>query len=257
MVGIDQFLANSPYSAPVDLKKLRFIYQAIEQHVTSKNVSVKDLRILEVACGNGGITLPLASLGCTVRAFDIDIEEVLLIERGASKKGFTNLTVTVDDAYTFQDGNLYDIVIMAEVIYALPDLDRLLSNISSLMHDGACLIVTMPNGYGPWQIKRHLDPFTYLRKSNFLRKVMGKPSYKFSSDADSAHYFTKKQVLKLFHSYSQHFLSMRNSDSILGPFGTLRNSPYAGSLDIKLADLLPHWASSGWYFSFQKNSNGQ
>ena len=85
-LDLDTFIVSSPYNDPVDIKKLKFIFSAIDNYVKAKNKKIRDLHILEVACGRGGITLSLASLGCQVTAFDIDEKAVADLKDSIDKK---------------------------------------------------------------------------------------------------------------------------------------------------------------------------
>lgn len=67
------FLAASGYRRVVDVKKLSFIFVAVQDYCTARGRQPSDVRILEAGCGAGGITLPLATLGATITGFDIDL----------------------------------------------------------------------------------------------------------------------------------------------------------------------------------------
>lgn len=252
MVAKQDYLAATPYTAPVEFKKLGYIYEAIEEQARLQGISVHDLRILEVACGEGGITLPMASLGCPVRAFDLDSAAAELTQQRGMEKGFSNLTVTTDNGFTFNDGTQYDLLIVSEVINQVSEPSRFMENVARSMKDGACLIVTLPNGYGPWQVKNRFDPRNWLRKSNLLRAALGKRTYHRSRGVDSCHYFTRKRLVDLLKKHSLHLRNMANSDSLFAMSSITRKNRRIGAWDVKLADALPYWAASGWYFTFQK-----
>ncbi|MCE9552048.1 MAG: methyltransferase domain-containing protein [Planctomycetes bacterium] len=252
MIAKQDYLAATPYTAPVEFKKLGYIYEAIEEQARLRGTSINELRILEVACGEGGITLPMASLGCPVRAFDLDSGAAELTQQRGVEKGFSNLTVTTDNGFTFYDGTQYDLVIVSEVINQVSEPDRFIENIARSMKEEALLIVTLPNGYGPWQVKNRVDPRNWLRKSNLLRAALGKRTYHSSRGVDSCHYFTRRRLVDLFKKHSLHLVNMANSDSFFAMSSITRKNQRIGNLDVKLADALPFWAASGWYFSFRK-----
>src|SRR5512134_2992591 len=101
-VTFQDFAAASPYTDPVDRKKLLFVYRAVEDLAAERRVPASELSILEVACGVGGITLPLAKLGARVRALDIDRDDVARLTARARELRLDNLTAAVEDAYTFR-----------------------------------------------------------------------------------------------------------------------------------------------------------
>ena len=90
------FLEATTYSDAVGREKLRFIYAAIEHFAARRGRSFANLAILEVACGGDGITLPLASLGSRVTAFDINAECVEQVQTIARHRGLINLTLTLE-----------------------------------------------------------------------------------------------------------------------------------------------------------------
>lgn len=253
---LDIFISASHYTAPVDIKKLKFIFSAISNYANSKHKDLETLHILEVACGRGGITLPLASLQCQVKAFDINEKDVETLRAQASRAGIVNLDIRVDNAYTFDDGKTYDIVIASEVFEHVIEPSKLAANIVKRMKEGSFLIVTTPNGYGPWELKNCLDILTHLRKSNFLRRLLNKPPYIKGSGAHHCQFYTKVQLEKLFSEFSLSPVGFANSDSFLTIFSPLRKSASLGNIDIKLADVLPHWMASGWYFVFEFKLTG-
>src|SRR5512132_4402462 len=68
---LSNFISVTTYTNPVDIKKLRFIYSAIDKYSVTSGKEFDKIHILEVASGTGGITFPLSSLGAEVTAFDI------------------------------------------------------------------------------------------------------------------------------------------------------------------------------------------
>lgn len=156
---LDNFIFSSYYTDPVDIKKLKFIFSAIERYAHLRSKQFEDLRVLEVGCGRGGITFPLASLGCQVRAFDIDTNSVEHIQAQISQNRIENLIVTVDSGYTFDDGIGYDVIIASEVFEHVLEPSTLAANITRRMMEASYLVVTIPNGYGPWELKNRVNQF--------------------------------------------------------------------------------------------------
>lgn len=248
---LDIFISNTIYKDPVDIKKLKFIFTAMDKYASLKNKDIENLRVLEVGCGKGGITFPLASLGCQVRAFDINENSVGYVQSQINTNKIKNLIVTLDNGYTFNDGKTYDIVIASEVFEYFLEPLKLAANITRRMAEGSYLILTTPNGYGPWELKNRVIPIFYLRKWNLLRHLIGKPPYVKGSGMDRYQYYTKKRLVKLFSKFSLRLVNFSKSDSILTIFSPLRRSAFLGNIDIKLADALPYWLASGWYFIFE------
>ena len=251
--GLERFLSASPYTEPVDIKKLKFVYAAIERFASSRGRKMASLEILEVACDEGWITLPLAALGGRVTAFDINDNAVEILRTEIERRNIRNLTVTVGDGNTFDDGRAYDVVVASEVFEHVTDPERFAANVVRKMKEDGCLIVTVPNGYGPWETKNRLDLRLQLRKSNALRRMLGKPPYAAGTGIDHCQFYTRQKLVGLFAKRGLRPTAFAKSDSFLTVFRPLRRSRLFGAIDGRLADLLPAGLASGWYFVFEKD----
>ncbi len=245
---LETFIKSSSYTSPQYIKRLKFIFSAICQYTQSKNKSFEELEILEFGCGTGGITFPLASLGSQITALDIDPSVVSVILERIRKEELNNVIVVEADGHSFDDNKSYDLVIASEVLEHVAKPREFLQRIKARVNKGSWFIVTIPNGYGPWQIKRRLSIITFLRRNNRLRSIFGKKPY--TTGQDHCQFYTKKRFLKMLSEFSFRLRDFGKSDSILAIFET-RRGPLFGKADVRLADILPWWLASGWYFVFE------
>jgi 2-polyprenyl-3-methyl-5-hydroxy-6-metoxy-1,4-benzoquinol methylase len=250
-VSFQEFAAASPYTDPVDRKKLLFVYRAVEDFAAERRVAASGLRILEVACGEGGITLPLARLGARVRALDIDAREIALLRNAARERRLDNLTATVEDALSFRDDESYDIVVASEVLEHVLDPDRMLENIVRHMNPGGLLVVTTPNGYGPWELSNYVRPRHIARRWSWLRRAMGKAPYVAGAGPDHCQHFTRGRLTAMFCRHGLEVHRFSNSDFVLTVSRRLRRHRILGQFDADFANLLPHWMASGWYVALR------
>jgi 2-polyprenyl-3-methyl-5-hydroxy-6-metoxy-1,4-benzoquinol methylase len=169
---LDEAIAASHLAyRPYERKKLRFILNAIDQFTRDRGRELAEVSILEIGCGQGGVALPIARLGCRITAFDVDADEVAVLNSRAKDLGL-DLTATVSNGKDYSDGRIYDIVIASEVFEHLTDPPGMVANIKKHMREASRLIVTVPNGYGPWQTLDRLSIRTRIRKSNLLRRLL-------------------------------------------------------------------------------------
>ena len=251
-VTFQQFIAASPYTDPVDRKKLLFVYRAVEDFAAERRVQASSLSILEVACGVGGITLPLARLGARVRALDIDERDVAaLLARARELNLDRNLAALVEDAYTFRHEARYDVIIASEVIEHVMDPDALLANVVRHLEPGGLVIVTTPNGYGPWELSNYVRPRYVMRRWNWLRRLLGLPPYAAGTGPDHCQHFTRGSLKKLFDRHGLDVHRFMNSDFVLTISKTMRGHPTLGSFDADFANIVPHWMASGWYVALR------
>ena len=216
---------NTNYTRPVDIKKLRFIHRHLQLE--------KPRRLLEFGCGRGNILMSI-----------VDCEEVVGVEISDTelKKSIAlGLNVRSGNARLYKDGQLYDFIIASEVIEHVLGPEQLLENIVLHLRPRGLLILTCPNGFGPWEMrKNHLNPMAYIRRSNAVRRLLGKPPYIKGDSQDHCQWFTMGRIKRLAAESGLSLIEQQNSDCFTG-----------GRLDVKLASRLPAWAASGWFFAFR------
>lgn len=253
-VSFQEFVAASPYTDPVDRKKLLFVYRAVEDLAAERRVTAADLSILEVACGVGGITLPLARLGARVRALDIDANDVATLTAQARAMRLHNLTAGVEDAFTFRHDAHYDVIVASEIMEHVLNPDAMFDNIVRHLSPGGLVIVTTPNGYGPWELSNYVRPHHLMRRWNWLRRAIGKAPYAAGTGPDHCQHYTRGQLLALFQRHGLDVHRFMNSDFILTISKSMRQHPTLGSFDAEFANVVPHWMASGWYVALRKHS---
>jgi SAM-dependent methyltransferase len=113
--------------------------------------------VLEVGCGTGYmICRPLARLGYDVHGIDIDAASV---ERGQALLRDEGLDPSILAARPLSESDLApDVLIVSEVLEHLrdPELDGLLAEIRGRLSPGGTLLVTVPNGYGWFELEQLL-----------------------------------------------------------------------------------------------------
>ncbi len=240
------------YRLPVELKKLRFIREALATTAGFRGKTVAGLAVLEMGCGIGGIALPLAPSVREIRAFDIDPEAVGRVAGQCRKEGIANLRVTVDTCYDFGDGNRYDVVILSEVLTYLLHPEKVIRNVARHLSPGGCLVLTTPNGRGLWELKNRFSPFALARKSGFVRRIFNKPEVPRGEGIDPFIRRSRKgELIRLCAENGLALIRFGKSDSVLSVVSSFRRSEFWGGVDIRLADRLPYWMANGWYFLFR------
>jgi 2-polyprenyl-3-methyl-5-hydroxy-6-metoxy-1,4-benzoquinol methylase len=247
MLDREAFIALSHYTRPVDHKKLGFIYDVLTGCADSRPPGKLD--VLEIGCGQGGVTVPLAAVTCSVDAVDIDAGELAELRRRLG--GRTNVAMHQSDGAEFNRGTEYDVIVASEVFAFVKHPTDLAQHLVSLLRRPGMLIVTTPNGFGPYEMRsRHLNPVAYLRRWNWLRRRLGKPEHVYGAGRDSAQFYSRGRLLRVLRSTGLRPFASSNSDALLTLLGNRYDrSVRLGTLDILLADRLPYWMVSGWYFA--------
>jgi SAM-dependent methyltransferase len=133
-------------------------------------------RILEVGCGTGYMLCrPLAKLGFRVQGIDLDVPS---IERGRELLRAEGLDPSILSARPLAEvAERPSVVIASEVLEHLRDdeLGRLLDEIHGRLAPGGRLLVTVPNGYGWFELEQvlwwKLGLGTLLFRSGFCHLV--------------------------------------------------------------------------------------
>jgi 2-polyprenyl-3-methyl-5-hydroxy-6-metoxy-1,4-benzoquinol methylase len=157
----------------------------------------------------------------------------------------------VEDAFTFRDAEPYDVIVASEVIEHVLDPDRLLENIVRHLAPGGLVIVTTPNGWGPWELSNYLRPRHVARRWNWLRRAAGKPDYVPGTGPDHCQHYTRGRLVAMFRRHGLEVHRFMNSDFVLTISRHLRRHPVLGEFDSDFANIVPHWMASGWYVALR------
>lgn len=217
------------YMRYVDFKRLDFIIQSIKEH--KKNQHNHKIRILDVGCGVGNISFPLASLGYNIVGIDMNPKS---IDYAKSKNIFKNARFEVGDAENLSLEGIFDVIICSEVFDYLKKPSQLANSLNKLLKSDGILLIAIPNGYGPY-ILLEVFPLKFFKKINRTNSAFVRPKVQF---------FTIKKFSNLLNESGFSILEIKHSD-FLSFFVKSKKLCY---YDCKLADRLPHFLVSGWYF---------
>ena len=215
---------------PAESKKIAFLHR----HIYAE----KARRLLELGCGRGTNIVDLVG---------IDIVGVEISPGEAQIARSRGLTVHLGNARNYADGSLYDVVMASEVIEHVVSPEELLRNAARHLVPGGMLLLTTPNGFGPWEFRtHHFNPRDHLYRSNTLRKLLKKKPYIWGDSPDHCQWFTMSRILRITREAGFTLIEQDNTDFLSG-----------SQRDCDLASKLPHWMASGWLFAFRYEQQGQ
>ena len=126
--------------------RLRYIRDAIDRHWLGEDSSFRPLtgkRALDVGCGAGLLSEPLARLGATVTALDAAHENIAIARAHAEGQG---LLIDYRATPVEQlDSDKFDLVTSMEVIEHVTDPAAFIQALSAKLAPGGLLILSTPN----------------------------------------------------------------------------------------------------------------
>jgi len=222
-------------------------------------------RVLDMGCGTGiQLTIPLAKRlpGILFKGVDDDSESVLLARKSHS---LPNLEFV--EACKFGTGERFDFIILADVIEHVEDPEAFLAYLRGMLTDGGRLIITMPNGYGPFeavsliqtlfQITPLYGALLKAKRAIFGSSSLPPDSHTLSS-SPHINFFTYRRIQCLFQRSGFKVIQYRSRVFICGfLFDQLMRSEFIFAWNARMADHLPPQLISSWMFLLERNEEDQ
>lgn len=235
-------------------KRLRYVRAVIREALKDRPAS--SIKVLDVGCGNGShLALPLAQEGFQVTGIDTDrrsIEHARTLARNLPSAKFL-----LGEVEQLPTTGLFDVVILSEVLEHLLKPAELLATSLKQMTAAGILIVTVPNGYGEFEIDSWL--FRMLRLQSLvdmLAQSKAVPSTTDNQESGHVQFFTRRQLLQLFGACNLEVFSEGKGSLFGGPLAghLLGRSQRFIEWNARVVDKLPAVLSSSWYFALRRVS---
>ncbi len=121
-------------------------------------------RLLEIGCGNGGMTRMLALQVAGIVALDVSAPSLDSVDR----LGLDNVRTEETLVEQYEPSTPFEWIVISEVLEHVRKPQRLISTCLQWLSPGGSLLVTTPNGH--WESDEHLQEFTL---ENFSRLLLG------------------------------------------------------------------------------------
>jgi SAM-dependent methyltransferase len=231
-------------------KRLRFVDWAMLREFPEKRRC--ELGVLDIGCGNGSqLAIPLAHGGYQVTAVDPHWPSIQHGRRSASDVKFHHGVVT-----DLPPGK-FDCVIMSEVLEHLDAPEVLLEAALPYLAEPGVLIVTVPNGYGEFELDRRSYQALRVPKLIACLRPGPKSDQHGGSHDESPHVqrFTLSRLHELFSRNNLLLVEAQGTSVASGPFvahlfGKLE---IFIRLNVAMADHLPLPLVSGWMFVLRRD----
>ncbi|HJX84357.1 MAG TPA: methyltransferase domain-containing protein [Candidatus Angelobacter sp.] len=237
--------------------RLEFVDEQCLSRFSHRNVSV-----LDVGCGNGSyLAIPLSLRGYDVTGVDPHQKSITrAVSFGSDVEFFCGACAEIRAKF--------NVVILSEVLEHLHHPEALLADAVKRMAPGGLMIVTVPNGYGEFEIDSRIYYGLHLdrAKNSFYalrRRLVGKlppvPDLA-ATDDTSGHVqrFTLARIRNLFAAHGLVIACTRGTSFISGPIvcSTIAHIPGFMRWNVAISKGLPLILSSGWMFSLTVSHTG-
>jgi SAM-dependent methyltransferase len=243
-------------------KRLRFVREAIQSEFGLRPPT--SVRILDVGCGNGSLlAIPLARCGFDVTGIDLHAPSIAHACRIAENIPHARF---MEGVVTDLVSPAFDVVILSEVLEHVEDPQALLRASAACLKPGGIVIITVPNGYGEFEIDWWIFRNFHLEAViNFLRRFRRRsstpkndtPAELPSTDNSSCghvQFYRRGRLKKIFRQ-----CSLTVAKESAGPFicGAIVCYTFARSRrfiewNVRIADKLPLFLVSSWYFVLRR-----
>lgn len=249
----DNPLQYSIYNNLLQLKRLKLIIEQVRSYSQQRHSN--ELKILEIGCGIGAISIPLSSLGHKVTGVDIDSKSISVCNKSNQ---FPGAKYMVGDAEILDLQEKFDIVVCTEVLEHCPHPEKVAQTIKRHIAKGGIGIVSVPNGYCFSELvfsrlfqKIGIHSLFHRLPKNIYTALTGSPTPYYSANVACHHvqFFTFNKFSRLISSSGFQILHVGNLD-----LGLILDWTWLSSLkqiECNIADSAPHFLSGGWVFAIK------
>jgi len=247
-------------------KRLRFVTESITAEFP--HVQSRSIRVLDVGCGNGSwLAVPLARRGFDVTGVDLHQGSIEHACRLAT--GMPNARFFVGSVEDQRIGGSFDVIILSEVLEHVTDPKALLIASLQRLQARGIAVVTVPNGYGEFEMDSWIFRAFRLKTAVSILKYILRPrsssglptdytpdvSATDNEECGHVQFFRRRHLTRLFHDCS--LAIVRESAGIFacGPIvaHTLGHSRRFIEWNARIADRLPIEFASSWYFVLRRS----
>ena len=120
--------------------RLEYICDQIRKHIKKEDIS--GIEILDIGCGGGIVSVPLARLGAQVTGVDLGKENIAVAKEYAESK---KLKIEYLNADIGTLNKQYDVVLCLEVVEHVDHLEEFMKDVSKLLKPNAIVILSTIN----------------------------------------------------------------------------------------------------------------
>ncbi len=253
-------------------KKAVFFIHCLESYSRERSVARGQIEVLDIGCGNGvNVSLPVAERGFKVTGIDPHGPS---IEAARSWRILPNIRFLKENFSEHRAERLYDFVILSDVLEHVPDPELAIQAALRNLKPGGEVLISVPNGHGPFEIEQFLirrgvlSPLLSLTrwvvslgvrtKKTVRRGSVGPaPAGPPPSNEECTHvqFFSLQGFERLLRTQGL-VIEQRVNGAWFGgdlSYFLFYFVPILIPITLRVADVLPPFLVSSWYFECQRS----
>ena len=245
-------------------KKLLFFINRINVLREERGVPASAIDVLDVGCGNGtAVTLPVGEQGYSVLGIDFHQPS---IDYARQVNTLENVRFIHQAAESFPDEHEFDVVLFSDILEHVYEPQALLKNARAVLKPGGLVLVSIPNGYGPFEIESYLNRIgvvpLLLFVPRLLKQMLGKKKrvnaaeIPYNSESGHVQFFTMRRFKTMLHEVGLEITAMSKGGFLCGPLSDvfLSRLPLLVKWNVAIAGHLPYALCSAWHFECKVGS---
>lgn len=233
--------------------KLLFFIERIEKLRLELGKRKGDLHILDVGCGNGRqVTFPLGLEGYSVVGVDSHEPTIALARSENNFKNVEFIAGEIKDlAHKLGHAGKFDVIVLSDILEHLSHPENLLNEVRSILNPHGIILVSIPNGYGPFEIENFiLRKLGILKLGRFLKRKNGGGLQTLNHESGHVQFFTQNSFEKLVSKAGFKISCFKKGSVFCGPISAriLSLLPALEKFSVKAGRFLPAQFCSVWYF---------
>jgi SAM-dependent methyltransferase len=273
--------SSAPVDVPTELprenvfghsKKLALILGSLQRLRAER---ARTLQILDVGCGNGeAVTRFLGMRSDHVLGIDIHKKSIEYAQRVLGTERLKFRVAQIADLA--EDASRYDAVVLSDVLEHVLNPSELLIAARGLLRPGGLILLSVPNGRGPFEIESavsripvlggglltaidHLVAFfnRYVWRDAWVPVASQEAPY--NLDSGHVQFFTRRSLDGLIAQSGLLVCARRNVSWLSGPFTNYLFAPWVTFClwNTRVADRLPPSIVSAWYLELTPAGSAQ
>ncbi len=247
-------------------KKARLMLTALAR---LRDQRQRGLDVLDVGCGNGmALTRFFRAPGDRVLGVDTHEPSIEYARTHFGGPGLEFRSRAVEELVA--EERRFDAVVFADVLEHLDEPASALATGAQLLREGGRVLLTVPNGFGPFEIESWLSRRPVLGPASLwavdhLVAVLNRFVFKdawtrvvtpsevpYNAQCGHVRFFTRGALLRAAASAGLRAEHERGLSWLSGPYTNYLFAPSRAfcAFNDGIADRLPFWLVSGWFFEF-------